>query len=77
MRVALHTADDLRDMQQLARAVNFRVPVEYLLDERRARARQADDEDRARILMAVGGVFGDPFFREQLDHLAHLRARIM
>ena len=48
--------DELADLGQLVRGVDPRVAGEDLLDQRRARPRQADHEDRRRIGVADAGV---------------------
>src|SRR5579863_6820365 len=69
-------ADDLardeRQIRQLHGALDLRVAGEYLLDERRAGARQADHEDRVRIRRAASGALSKELRREQLSCAAYV-----
>src|SRR5262249_23045773 len=52
-------AHEVEDVRQLHRAIHLRVTGEDLLDERRAGARQADDEDRRTARVAATGLPGE------------------
>ena len=68
-------ADEEGQDAQLHRAFDPRVAGQDLLDQRRARARQADDEDRIAPLAARPLELGEVFRREQRLAVLHVDAR--
>src|SRR5262249_42900525 len=66
------TADDLLYVGQLLRAFHLRVRGEDLLDERRAGARQSDDEDRIGARIAPAGARGKELRGADFDLLLRI-----
>src|SRR6185437_978988 len=67
---AAQPADDLLHVRQLLRALDLRVRGEDLLEQRRARARQPDDEYRIRTRAAPALAGGEELSRAHPDLLA-------
>ncbi len=64
---AAQAADELLHVGQLLGALDLRVRGQDLLEERRARARQPDDENRVGARIPVAGAGGEELARADLD----------
>ncbi len=73
---AAKLASDADDVRQLHGALDLAVRREDLLEQGRARARQADDEDRVRPRIAETGALREKFFCKQSLGARH-RGRVL
>src|SRR5262249_40929711 len=75
---AVEPMDETRNIRELHRALDLRVRRQDLLEQRRAGARQADDEDRVRRLTSPAATLPEEirrahFGRELAGTLEHIR----